>query len=243
MHYPGIKLNWLDVSRHCPCYRHSSVKTAYLLIASSRQSLQYLWPHLVRTGSRKGRWQIRQWKSSSTAEINSYSYPEGKGSRGTISPSAIVLQVPILKQEREPWERGIDRLHLPHPTNPDPTSTRSCKPGWNFTFKRPNSNSNSNRIISKGYIPSQQMCRCACAYIKNTIMSRVLSQKRWHKTTFLKASTDCFSMALFDLFGKQFQSLIVRAIKLWWYLFVFAPSWMNFLGWNCLLPCRLLNNM
>ena len=120
MHYPGIKLNWLDVSRHCPCYRHSSVETAYLLIASSRQPLQYLWPHLVRTGSRKGRWQIRQWKSSSTAEINSYSYPEGKGSRGTISPSAIVLQVelqvPILKQEREPWERGIDRPHLPHPT-------------------------------------------------------------------------------------------------------------------------------
>ena len=95
MHYPGIKLNWLDVSRHCPCYRHSSVETAYLLIASSRQPLQYLWPHLVRTGSRKGRWQIRQWKSSSTAEINSYSYPEGKGSRGTISPSAIVLQVEL----------------------------------------------------------------------------------------------------------------------------------------------------
>ena len=119
MHYPGIKLNWLDVSRHCPCYRHSSVETAYLLIASSRQPLQYLWPHLVRTGSRKGRWQIRQWKSSSTDEINSYSYPEGKGSRGTISPSAIVLQVelqvPFLKQEREPWERGIDRPHLPHP--------------------------------------------------------------------------------------------------------------------------------
>ena len=127
MHYPGKNLNWLDVSRHCPCYRHSPVDTAYLLIASSRQPLQYLWPHLVRTGSRKGRWQIRQWKSSSTAEINSYSYPEGKGSRGTISPSAIVLQVRILKQEREPWERGIDRPlpHLPnlphpypHPTNP-----------------------------------------------------------------------------------------------------------------------------
>ena len=123
MHYLGIKLNWLDVSRHCPCYRDSSVETAYLLIASSRQPLQYLWPHLVRTGSRKGRWQIRQWKSSSTAEINSYSYPEGKGSRGTISPSAIVLQVLILKQEREPWERGIDRPHLPHPTNPHPTQT------------------------------------------------------------------------------------------------------------------------
>ena len=193
MHYPGIKLNWLDVSRHCPCYRHSSVETAYLLIASSRQPLQYLWPHLVRTGSRKGRWQIRQWKSSSTDEINSYSYPEGKGSRGTISPSAIVLQVelqvPILKQEREPWERGIDRPHLPHPTNPHPTQlslhpkhpthpTRSCKPGWNFTFKRPNSNSNSNRIISKGYIPSRQMCRWACAYIKNTICCEYLVKKK-----------------------------------------------------------------
>ena len=94
-----------------------------------------------------------------------------------------------------------------------------------------NSNSNSNRIISKGYIPSRQICRCACAYIKNTIMLRVLNKKksvsvfkRWHMTTFLKASTDCFSMTLFDLFGKQFQSLIVRAIKLCWYLFVFAPS-------------------
>ena len=172
MHYPGIKLNWLDVSRHCPCYRHSSVETAYLLIASSRQPLQYLWPHLVRTGSRKGRWQIRQWKSSSTAEINSYSYPEGKGSRGTISPSAIVLQVelqvPILKQEREPWERGIDRPHLPHPTNPHPTQlsllpkhpTRSCKPGWNFTFKRPNSNSKYNLQRVYPITADVQMCMC-----------------------------------------------------------------------------------
>ena len=163
----------------------------------------------MRTGSRKGRWQIRQWKSSSTDEINSYSYPEGKGSRGTISPSAIVLQVelqvPFLKQEREPWERGIDRPHLPHPTNPHPTwlslhpthPTRSCKPGWNFTFKRPNSN--SNRIISKGYIPSRQMCRCACAYIKNTIMLRVLRKKkkrqrfqRWHWRPFSKPLPTAF---------------------------------------------------
>ena len=193
-----LNLNWLDVSGHCPCYRHSSVKTGYLLIASSRQSLQYLWPHLVRTGSRKGRWQIRQWKSSSTAEINSYSYPEGKGSRGNISRSAIVLQVPILKQEREPWERGIDRPHLPnvpHPTNPHPTSTRSCKPGWNFTFKRPNSN--SNHIISKGYIPSRQMRRCACTYIKNTIMLRALSQKK--ASPFLKRAYDDHFESLYRL--------------------------------------------
>ena len=57
---------------------------------------------------------------------------------------------------------------------------------------------------------------------------------------FLKASTDCFSMTLL---GKEFQSLILRAIKLCWYLFVLAPTWMNFLRWNCLVPCRLLNNI
>ena len=44
---------------------------------------------------------------------------------------------------------------------------------------------------------------------------------------FLKASTDCFSMTLFS---KELQSLIVRPIKLCWYLFVLAPTWMNFLG-------------
>ena len=38
-------------------------------------------------------------------------------------------------------------------------------------------------------------------------------------TASLKSSTDVFSMTLF---GKEFQSLIVRAIKLYWYLFVLA---------------------
>ena len=76
-----------------------------------------------------------------------------------------------------------------HPTHP----TRSCKPGRNFTFKRPN----SNRIISKGYIPSQQMCRCACAYIKNTIMLRVLSQKK--ASAFLKMVHDDLFESLYRL--------------------------------------------
>ena len=141
-------LNWLDASRHCPsCHRHSSVKTPYHLIASSRHSLQYLWPHLVRTGSRKGRWQIRQWKSSSTTEINSYSYPEGKGIREATSSAAIFLQLPISGNYREAKERTLgtrcrSAASLPScPARPAPvrsstfvdgasrTSTRSCKPG------------------------------------------------------------------------------------------------------------------
>ena len=64
---------------------------SYLLIASLRHFLQNLWPHLVWTGSRKGKWQIRQWWSSSTVEINSYSYPEGKGFFAT---SAILVFAP-----------------------------------------------------------------------------------------------------------------------------------------------------
>ena len=52
-------------------------------------------------------------------------------------------------------------------------------------------------------------------------------------TAILKASTDFFSMTLF---GKEFQSLIVRAIKLCWRLFVLALTCMNFLGWNYLVP-------
>ena len=41
-----------------------------------------------------------------------------------------------------------------------------------------NSNSNSNRLICKGYIPSRQMCRCSCAYVKNKIMVLILSLKK-----------------------------------------------------------------
>ena len=35
-------------------------------MCSSRHSLQYLWPHLVRTGSSSGKWHMGHWKSSST---------------------------------------------------------------------------------------------------------------------------------------------------------------------------------
>ena len=35
------------------------------------------------------------------------------------------------------------------------------------TLKRASFISNFNHIISKGHIPSQQMCKCTCAYIKN----------------------------------------------------------------------------
>ena len=59
------------------------------------------------------------------------------------------------------------------------------------------SNSNSNRIISKGYIPSRQMCRCACAYIKNTIMLRVLNQKK--ASAFLKMAHDDLFESLYRL--------------------------------------------
>ena len=48
-----------------------------LLICSSRHSLQYLWPHLVWTGSFSGKWHMRHWKSSSTASTKSSSWPEG----------------------------------------------------------------------------------------------------------------------------------------------------------------------
>ena len=61
-------------------------------------------------------------------------------------------------------------------------------------------------------------------------------------TAILKASTDFFSMTLF---GKEFQSLIVRAIKLCWRLFVcFGTNLYEFLRVE--LPsalCRLLNNI
>ena len=60
-----------------------------------------------------------------------------------------------------------------------------------------NSNSNSNRIISKGYIPSRQMCRCACAHIKNTIMLRVLNQKK--ASAFLKMAHDDLFESLYRL--------------------------------------------
>ena len=46
-------------------------------MASFRHLLQYLWPHLVRTGSLKGSWQIKQWYSSNTVDTKSYSYPDG----------------------------------------------------------------------------------------------------------------------------------------------------------------------
>ena len=54
-------------------------------------------------------------------------------------------------------------------------------------------------------------------------------------TAFLKASSDGSSMTWF---GSEFQSLIVCARKLCLYFFVFAPTSINFLGWNCLVPCR-----
>ena len=50
---------------------------SYLLKCSSRQPLQNLWPHRVRTGSFNGKWQIKHWKSSSTSFTNSSSCPEG----------------------------------------------------------------------------------------------------------------------------------------------------------------------
>lgn len=53
------------------------VNIPYLFIASFRHLLQYLCPHLVRTGSLKGSWQIKQWYSSNTVETKSYSYPDG----------------------------------------------------------------------------------------------------------------------------------------------------------------------
>ena len=46
---------------------------------------------------------------------------------------------------------------------------------------------------------------------------------------------------LLFLFGKEFQSLILRAIKLCWFLFALELTWMNFLGWNCLVLFRLIN--
>ena len=56
----------------------------------------------------------------------------------------------------------------------------------------------------------------ACVDEKKFLGQRFL---RWRKAAILKASSDCFSMTLF---GKEFQSLIVRAVKLCWYLFVLA---------------------
>ena len=47
-----------------------------LLICSSRHSLQYLWPHLVWTGSFSGKWHMGHLKSSSTSSTKSSSWPE-----------------------------------------------------------------------------------------------------------------------------------------------------------------------
>ena len=49
----------------------------YLLMHSSRQSLQNLWPHLVWIGSLRGKWHIKHCKSSSTASTKSSSKPSG----------------------------------------------------------------------------------------------------------------------------------------------------------------------
>ena len=51
-------------------------------------------------------------------------------------------------------------------------------------------------------------------------------------TSVLRASTDRSSITLS---GKEFNSLIVRAIKLYWYLFVLAVTQSDFLEWNCLV--------
>ena len=61
-------------------------------------------------------------------------------------------------------------------------------------------------------------------------------------TAVLKASTDCFLMRQLC---KDFQCLIVRACNktALLYLFVLALTWKNFLGWNCLVPWRLLNRI
>ena len=47
-----------------------------LSMCCSRHDLQNLWPHFVCTGSLKGKWQIKQWKSSSTGFTKSSSKPE-----------------------------------------------------------------------------------------------------------------------------------------------------------------------
>ena len=52
-----------------------------------------------------------------------------------------------------------------------------------------------------------------------------------HLAAFFKASTDCSSITLF---GKEFPSLIVLAIKVCWYLFVLALT--------CLVTCRFLSH-